>query len=67
MDERIRAIAEQCSQGKPGVNELDLVHLRPYVEGFRDPHRLSERLNEYEAWASANSDLFFSAASSTGL
>ena len=58
MDQRIRAIAEQCSQGKTGVNELDLLHLRPYVEGFLDPHWLSERLNEYEAWASANSDPF---------
>ena len=58
MNNTIRKIAEQCSLPKPRVNELDLVHLRPYVESFLDRHWLQNQLYEYERWGADNSDPF---------
>jgi hypothetical protein len=34
MDKVVEAIAGECSGPNPCVNELDLVHLRPYVKTF---------------------------------
>ena len=56
MNNTIRRIAEQCSDPKPRVNELDLVHLRPYVESFLDPHWFWNQLDDYQSWGADNSD-----------
>ena len=58
MNSTVRKIAEQCSQPKARVNELDLVHLRPYIEGFLDPDWLRAKFDEYESWTNDNSDPF---------
>ncbi len=56
MNDIVEKIAAQCSTIGGKVNELDLVHLRPYLEGFLDPAWLRRNLDEYEAWAVDNSD-----------
>ena len=58
MNAEIRAIAEQCSQPKSSVPDLALLQLRPYIEGFLDVNWLNIKLNDYENWASKNSDPF---------
>lgn len=58
MNERIRSIAEQCSQPKSVVHKEALFQLRPYVEGFLDANWLEIELKKYENWASKNSDSF---------
>jgi hypothetical protein len=52
MDVKIRAIAEQCSHINAGIPESALLQLRPYIEDFLD----ANWLEEYENWASKNSD-----------
>jgi hypothetical protein len=56
MEEIVRKIAEKCSRADARVNDLDLVHLRPYIEGFLDSQWLESQLCDYNAWASKNSD-----------
>jgi hypothetical protein len=56
MDNKIQEIAEECSRPGGSVDELSLVHLRPYLESYLDSDWLREKLQEYEIWASTNSD-----------
>ena len=58
MNAEIRAIAEECAQPKSSVPESALLQLRPYIEGFLDANWLSIKLNDYENWASKDSDPF---------
>lgn len=56
MNQAIRSIAEQCSRPKGRVHEEAMLHLRPYIESFLDSAWLENELNQYENWASKNSD-----------
>ncbi len=56
MDEIIHKIAEECSQNSGGIDELSLIHLRPYLESFLDSDWLDASLNRYETWATKYSD-----------
>jgi hypothetical protein len=56
MDKTVCEIAEECSRASGGVDELSLLHLRPYLEGFLDSNWLDKKLKEYDSWASKNSD-----------
>ncbi|MCP4610611.1 MAG: hypothetical protein GY845_18025 [Planctomycetes bacterium] len=58
MNRIISKIARECSVSSGPINDLDLVHLRPYVESFLDSNWLEQELIKYENWASANSDPF---------
>lgn len=58
VNSTVLKIAEQWSQPNFRVNELDLIHLRPYVESFLDLDWLREQLDEYEHWGTDNSDPF---------
>ncbi len=56
MEGIVRKIAERYSRADARVNDLDLIHLRPYMEGFLDPQWVEAQLHDYDAWASKNSD-----------
>ncbi len=56
MNEIIHKIAEECSEDPGSIDELSLLHLRPYVEGFLDSNWLDINLNKYETWAKKYSD-----------
>jgi hypothetical protein len=56
VNEIIRSIAKQCSQPKGSVDKEAIFHLRPYIESYLESTWLQNELEQYENWASKNSD-----------
>ena len=56
MNKIIHKIAEECSRDSGSIDELSLLHLRPYIEGFLDSNWLDINIDEYETWAKKYSD-----------
>ncbi len=56
MQDEIQKIAEKCTHLDANITNSDLIHLRPYIESFLDSDWLHTKLQEYQAWASKDSD-----------
>jgi hypothetical protein len=56
MNKIVEEITRKFFSDNAPIDELDLRHLRPYIESFINPNWLEDRLHEYEKWAKKYSD-----------